>query len=389
MEKNPKLFKIDEIISLRHKIHQNAELSCEEYKTRSTIKNFLLSKGVSHSQIKNCAETGMYITISGLAPKKGKNKLISYRAEMDGLKVKEKNEELKYKSVTNAAHLCGHDGHIAALLGGFCLFYEKIKTIPKNKKIRLIFQPAEENTGGARRMINEGVLIGVEEVWGLHNVPENPINKIYSKPDILCTGVDFIKIVIKGKGGHSSLKKDLIDPVFPSCKIVVEMEEYLEKLGEKINNIKIVGTLLKIETSSALNIIPDQASIEGGLRYFDIELRNNYMIHLKKIIKEIEKKLKVVIELNHYGYPPIINNAFLVKELKNLREDLSEEGLPKKFSEDFSEFSNDVKGCFFIYNIGDRKGGLHQADYDFNDDCLLPMSELWKDIMMDRLDLDN
>ena len=238
-------------------------------------------------------------------------------------------------------------------------------------------------------MIEEGALNGVEEVWGLHNVPLNPVNRVYSKSGVLCAGVEFVKILIRGKGGHSSLKKELVDPVYPGCKIVVRMEEYLEGLKEGVNGNLIIGTLLKVETSSALNIIPDLCSVEGSLRYFDAQLKEDYIGYLKKVIKDIKKDMKVEIELEYYGYPPIVNNEELVGELKRIRSDLSEEGLPKKFSEDFSEFGNVVKGCFFIYNIGDKKGSLHQADYDFNDDCLLPMTELWADIMIDRLDLNN
>lgn len=388
MDKKEKLFNITEIINLRHSIHKNAELAFKEYKTKETIKNYLTSKGIKASQIKNCAGTGMYIDINGSGPKRGKNKLISFRAEMDALKAKEKNN-LPYKSKTKASHLCGHDGHISALIGGILKFLDNSPTSPQNKKIRLIFQPSEEKHGGAKKMVSEGVLEGVEEIWGLHNVPENPVGKILCKSGVLCSGLVFVKIRVKGKGGHSSLKRELVDPVFPGCKIVVKMEEFLGTLGETVNNQAIIGSLLKIKTSSALNIIPEECVLEGTVRYFDCKLKNDYFDYLKNVIEEIEKEFKVEISLDLESNLPIINDQGLVEQFKTIRSDLSENGLPKKFSEDFSEFSDKVKGCFFIYNIGNEKGGLHQTDYDFNDECLLPMSELWADIMVNRLDLNN
>jgi amidohydrolase len=384
MEPNGK-FDLEELIKLRQEIHKNADISCNEYKTRDRIKKYLVSKGVTEESMTMVADTGMYVDIVGRGAAQGDDRKIAFRADMDALETSEDNFDLEYRSVTNGAHLCGHDGHVVGLLGGVSLFVEHLDQIPKNKSIRLLFQPAEEKVGGAKRMVEEGCLKGVQEVWGLHNIPEDPIDEICVKPGVLCAGVEFCKITVTGKGGHSSMKKDLIDPIYPACKLIVKMEEYLETLGEDVNNVNIIASLLKIETK-APNIIPDTCVVNGTCRYFDSKLKDDYFDYLMKVIMIIEMEHKVQIDIEIGNYPPVINNEDLVNELKKIVPFINQENLPKKFSEDFSEFSNVVPGCFFLYKISNKRNTLlHRPNYDFNDDCIFKISHLWKKIMYHRL----
>lgn len=162
---------IPSLIEFRHWMHENAELSLVEFNTQKRIKQYLLKLGVPEAAIKDCATTGFVIDLQGQGEAKGEDFMIALRADIDGLPIAEKNEHLAYRSTGNAAHMCGHDGHTTALLGGIALIVKNLDKIPSNKTVRLFFQPGEEGNRGASLMIKEGCMEGVDEVYGLHNFP--------------------------------------------------------------------------------------------------------------------------------------------------------------------------------------------------------------------------
>lgn len=168
---------IPSLIEFRRWMHQNAELSFKEFNTQQRVKQYLLKLGVPESAIKPCAITGFVIDLQGTGEAKGEKFMIALRADLDGLPIKEKNEHLEYRSTGEAAHMCGHDGHTAALLGGVSLIVKNLDKLPSNKTVRFLFQPAEEGNRGASVMIKEGCMEGVDEVYGLHNFPRSGYDK--------------------------------------------------------------------------------------------------------------------------------------------------------------------------------------------------------------------
>ena len=166
---------IDSMINLRHKLHSHPEGGFKEYLTQKLLSDTLISFGIDEKSIKKCAGTGLVVDIKGTGvPEMNKShgcKLIALRADMDGLPMPENNQSLPYKSETKFAHMCGHDGHMACLMAAAKIFAANRSKIPSNKGVRLLFQPAEENPGGAAPMIKEKCLDGVDEVYGMHNIP--------------------------------------------------------------------------------------------------------------------------------------------------------------------------------------------------------------------------
>ena len=163
-------FDLEELKKFRRWMHQNAELSFEEFNTKNKILEFLKNSGIDSSQIRELAKTGLIVTLKGKAEPKGEPFTIALRADMDALPMKECSNH-EYKTVTNAAHLCGHDGHTTCVLGALSLIQAKLEVIPSNKTVKLFFQPAEENYGGAHQIVKEGGLEGVDEIYGMHNYP--------------------------------------------------------------------------------------------------------------------------------------------------------------------------------------------------------------------------
>jgi amidohydrolase len=187
-------------------MHQNAEGHMKEYNTQAKIKEMLISLGgFRPEEIKAIAGTGLIIDINGEGPE-GKGPVsLALRADIDGLEMPENNPDLPYRSQTKYAHMCGHDGHTATMIMAGCILNKNKALISKGSKVRLMFQPAEEGPGGAKPMIEEGALDSIDEVYGLHNVPNAPAGMILVKSGPVMASISGVKITIKGKGGHSSM----------------------------------------------------------------------------------------------------------------------------------------------------------------------------------------
>ena len=176
-----------------------------------------------------CVGTGLIVDIMGTGDTKATNKavkheasaikLIALRADLDGLPMPENNQALPYKTQTDHAHMCGHDGHMACLISAASVLAKMRNKIPKGKGVRLLLQPAEEGPGGARPMVEAGCLNGIDEVYGFHNMPN------FDEGDIrVCSGgflaaSTTIKIKVKGEGGHGSVPSKLCDPISAACAI--------------------------------------------------------------------------------------------------------------------------------------------------------------------------
>lgn len=384
MEKQ--FFNVDELIAFRRDMHQNAEISTKEFRTTDKIVEFLLAKGIPQSDIRRDWETGLTVDIFGKGPiQEEQGKLIAIRADIDALEIWEKNHDLPYRSEKQAAHLCGHDGHTSALLGGICLFLENATKFPGNKGVRFIFQPDEEGIQGAKKLIEKNCLQNVEEVWGLHNIPYDPVDSVYVKKGVMMYGANQIRVKIEGKGGHSSLKSDLIDPFYAANYMIVQVEEFYKALSEEEKQSLIPVFPLIQSDSNVTNVIPNEVTLGGVVRYKDQALYDRFMLRFEELLQEIQEKQKVKVTNKSYRLAPIVDNdESLVEELKGIRETRSEK-LPIKASEDFSEYGLLVKSCFFFYAIGEDRGCLHNSDYNFNDECLKNMSQLWYSIIEDRL----
>ena len=225
-----KLFDLQKLIEVRHHIHKHPESAFQEFETSKLIKNYLLNLEVNEKDIRHIAKTGLMVDIKGTGQFNSENqKIVAFRSDIDALEMIENNPTLEYRSTNNCAHMCGHDGHIACLLGGISLLLENLNSISSKNIARFLFQPAEESLSGAKQMIKEGCLEGVFEVWGLHNVPFDPPGKIIVKSGFIMSGVAIIHIKVKGKGGHSSLQLELNNPTIPACDLILEIEKILNE----------------------------------------------------------------------------------------------------------------------------------------------------------------
>lgn len=364
----------EEIIKIRRQIHTNPELGFEEIKTAAFICQKLEEYKIQYQS--GIAKTGIVALIKGKNPDK---KCIALRADMDALPIFEKNN-CSYKSKNEGImHACGHDAHIASLLGA-----AKILNSLKDEfegSIKLIFQPSEEKfPGGALAMINENVLLNPETeiVIGQHVLPTLDSGKMGLRPGKYMASTDEIYLTVKGKGGHAATPELNIDPIVISAHIILALQQITSRYSNP--SMPTVLSFGKITGDGRTNIIPDLVTIDGTLRTFDETWRAEAHLKITEIAQSIAKGMggecKVVIDK---GYPFLINNDKLTESIKgNAIEYLGNENVVdlemRMTAEDFAYFSHLKPSCFYRLGVRNQEKGiisnLHTSTFDIDENSL-------------------
>jgi amidohydrolase len=364
----------EEVINLRRHFHRYPELSYEETDTSSFITEWLSKNGISFR--KGIAGTGIIGTIKGKA--KGK-KVVAVRAEMDALPITERNKT-DYSSLNpGKMHACGHDAHIAMLLGTTKLLNSIRDQF--GGTILLIFQPGEEKSpGGARLIIESGALQNPKPdiIIAQHILPELETGKVGYKSGRYMASCDEIYITITGKGGHAALPGLTTDQIYIASNLVIRLKN---RMAEQLA-IKKIPTVLgigRISGEGATNVIPEKVFISGTFRTFDEKWRTEGQALIRQISDETAKEFGVLIEINiAEGYPVLYNDEKLTSEAISysgelLGKDKVETYDVRMSSDDFSFYSAIAPSLY--YRIGIRKKDtemlkLHTADFDIDEDGL-------------------
>lgn len=373
-ELNKKINSIEDfIISVRRDFHMYPELGMEEYRTRDKIVEYLEEMGIEY--MKDIANTGVVGIIRG----RKDGKTVGLRADIDALPIQDK-KRVNYKSkVAGQMHACGHDAHTAILLGT-----AKVLNDYKDKfkgNIKLIFQPAEETVGGAKPMIEEGVLENpkVDGIFGLHVSNAIEIGKIGIRYGKMNAASDMIKIIIHGQKSHGAYPDLGIDAISIAAQVITAIQTIVSRKVDPRNSAVItIGT---IHGGDARNVISDKVEMEGIVRTLDPITREKVMKELIYIVENIALSMGGKGEvLREKSYNSLINNDRMVDIVYNNGEELlgTENIINIKYPsfgvEDFSYFAEMVPGAFF--NLGSRngeKGIVHEAHtslFDIDESCL-------------------
>ena len=363
----------EQIIEWRRHFHQNAELSFEEYKTSDFIEEKLKSFG--NIEISRPTKTGVIGKIYG----KKEGPVIALRADIDALPMTETND-LPFVSVNKGAmHSCGHDGHAAMLLGIAKLFSEKTEQLKGT--LVCIFQHAEEvPPGGAIEMVRAGVMEGVDEIYGIHLSSNYPTGKFGVVSGPLTSATDRFDIKVIGKGGHSSLPEQCVDPIVAAAQIVTGLQNIVARRISAYETA--VLSVCQIHGGDAYNIIPGEVTITGSVRTFSKELRNNMPVMIKEISDGIAASMGAKCEVSYErGYDSVINDEALTDTAREVIADwFGQEAVleiqPVMPGEDFSAFT-EAAGCPGVFvEIGTRneeKGTTrphHNTTYLMDEDGL-------------------
>ena len=352
----------------RRHLHENPELGLNCHETAAFVVDRLREFGVDevHTGI---ATSGLVAIINGT----GDGPTIGLRADMDALPMTEESGVEWSSQREGLMHACGHDGHTTMLLGAAKYLCE---TRRFSGRVALIFQPAEENDGGGRIMVEEGMMerFDIKDVYGIHNVPNHPLGHFYTTPGPLMAGADTFHIHITGQGGHGAYPHETRDPVMAAVQIAQAFQTIITRNLHPVE--KLVISVTQIHTGTVDNVIPETAYMNGTVRHFSPEVQAMVKARMGEICQGIGAAMGVEVECEYReGYPPTINHAEQAAFATDVARDVAgdaavngDTGL-EMGAEDFSYMLNVRPGAYLFMGIGEG-AGLHNTHYDFNDEAL-------------------
>ena len=364
----------EELIGIRRRLHENPELGMEEFETSKLIKEFLKNEKIQYIEV---SKTGVCGIIKG--SKEGKEKTIALRGDIDGLPILDKKSCDYSSKISGRMHACGHDAHTTILLGA-------AKLLNKNKhlfsgNVKLLFEPAEETVGGARFMVEEGVLENphVDCICGLHVEETLECGTIMLKNGVVNAASNPFTIKIKGSGGHGAYPHTTIDPIVIASHIVLALQTIVSREINTLNPAVI--TIGSIHSGTAQNIIPEEAVISGVIRTMSKEDRSFACKRLKEIVDGIciSSRAKAEIDIEE-SYPNLYNDDFMVDLFKKSavkileKENVLEQKYPKMGVESFAYFANERPSVFYFLGSGNKEKNIiypaHSSLFDIDEECL-------------------
>ena len=373
-------------ISLRRKYHQIPELSMKEYDTTQSIIFDLKQMGIDAVALN---PTGV---IAYLGPEGGKT--IGLRADIDALAVTE-DTGLPFQSQRpGCMHACGHDGHIAGLLGAARLlkkWEEKLRI-----RVKLIFQPSEENTQGAKKMIKDGVMDDVDMIFGLHLFPDIPYGKVSVEAGPRMAQTDRFTLTFYGKGGHAAKPHQCVDATLMAAEFVMSLQTIVSR---QLNPVEgAVVTIGSLHSGTQYNIISPQAEISGTCRSFSVDTARTMMNGIKKRAQAIADIYggDLHIDYDFGGHPPVVNDGDLSRRIREKAEKLMSTTtfapIPAlMLGDDFSWYQEKVPGVYAFVGCGKENTPLypnHHPKFDINEKALVQAVGLHISAVLSVMDAD-
>lgn len=371
-----------DIAAWRRDIHANPELGYDVQRTAGLVAEKLKEFGVDELAT-GIGKTGVVGVIKGRQTHSGR--VVGLRADMDALPILE-TTGLPYASkVEGRMHACGHDGHTAMLLGAAKYLCE---TRNFNGAAVVIFQPAEERGYGARAMVDDGMMerFGIQEVYGMHNVPGVPVGEFAIRPGAFLAAGDAFTIDIEGRGGHAAYPHNCIDTTLIGAQMVVALQSIVSRSVPALESA--VVSVASFHTSTdATNIIPQTVQIKGTVRTFDAGVQDLIEARMKRIVEHTANAYGAKVVLNYERGVPITRNseaetsfaADTAVEVVGERR-VNRNALPELGNEDFSFMLNARPGAFIYVGNGDT-ASVHHPEFDFNDEAILFGCSYWAKIV--------
>ena len=366
-----------EMQSWRRDFHAHPEIAFEEHRTAQIVAEKLESFGIE-------VETGLAGTgVVGTLKKGTGNRSIGLRADLDALLINEAND-FEHKSKTpGKMHACGHDGHTTMLLGAAKYLAEKGDF---DGTITFIFQPAEENEGGGKVMIEDGLFdkYPVESVFGMHNIPGMPVGTFAMKSGPIMASFDIFNLKIIGKGGHAAMPHTSIDPIIIGTKIVDAYQSIVSRYIDPQE--PVVLSVTQFHGGDAYNVIPNEIEMKGTVRCFSSKVQESIENQMEQITSSICSAYGADYELGYERrYPATINTAEEVTISEKVAKNISGDEMvhtsptPSMGSEDFAFMLQERPGSYIWIGNGDGEGScmLHNPGYDFNDEILPIGATYW------------
>ncbi|WP_138498919.1 M20 family metallopeptidase [Nostoc sp. PA-18-2419] len=383
-----------QLIEWRRRLHQQPELGFQEKLTAEFVSQKLQEWGIEHQT--GIAQTGIVATIKGnkLATETinqlctdainrvsplSTQKVLAIRADMDALPIQELNK-VPYKSQHDGVmHACGHDGHTAIALG--TAYYLQQHRQDFSGTVKIIFQPAEESPGGAKPMIEAGVLKNpdVDAIIGLHLWNNLPLGTVGVRSGALMAAVECFNCTILGKGGHGALPHQTVDSVVVAAQIVNALQTIVARNVNPIDSA--VVTVGELHAGTKRNVIADTATMSATIRYFNPSFKGFFHQRVEQIIAGICQSQGANYDLDYWSlYPPVINDVKMAELVKSVAEEVVQTPVgivpecQTMAAEDMSFFLEEVPGCYFFLGSANAEKDLayphHHPRFDFDETAL-------------------
>ncbi|GAB2672242.1 M20 family metallopeptidase [Paenibacillus thermoaerophilus] len=375
----------DKWIEFRRDLHRYPELSFEEAETAAKVRRELDRLGIPYRS--GVGGHGIVAELNGAES----GPTIALRADMDALPIQEESGAPFASERPGVMHACGHDAHTAILLGAAELLASRR---PARGSIRLLFQSAEEINAGAKAMIAEGALDGVDEIYGLHNLPTLPAGLVATRRGALMGSVDRLELTLTGRGGHGAIPNETIDPIVCASALVMGLQTAVSRELSPFE--PAVVTIGSLQAGHANNVIPHRAELTGTVRAFDPAVQAKLPGIIKRLVEGIAYGYRCQADLRYMEQVPVLVNhdaqaAFVEAATDALiGRERRVEAAPTMAGEDFSVYLKHVPGCFFWLGSGPRQGaenayGLHHPQYTLNEECIPLGAALLASLALDRL----
>ncbi|MFH1737998.1 MAG: amidohydrolase [bacterium] len=363
---------IPELTELRRRFHRYPELAFKEEQTAGQVAEYLRQVGLPVQT--GIAGTGVVALLEGAKP----GPTILLRADMDALPIQEANEVDYRSTCPGIMHACGHDGHTAILLVTARVLAQRREYLSGN--VKFVFQPAEENPGGALPMIEKGVLENpkVDAALALHLAMMLPVGSVGVRPGPVFASTDEFSITVLGKGGHGGMPHETVDPVVCAARLVQALQTLVSR--ECNPQIPLVVTVGKICGGQTFNVVPDRVEIGGTVRTYDAELRQSMPARIKRVAKGITEASGATCEVAYYfRYPSVSNHPEMTAMVKDVSMRVVGESRTihhdvDLIGEDMAFFFEKVPGCYFFVGarnpVKDCAYPHHSPRFNFDEDAM-------------------
>ena len=369
------------LTALRRDFHRFPELGFRESRTKAKVARFLREHGL---------EVHDGAGVVGILRSGEGNRAIGLRADMDALPIHEASSHEYPSETPGVMHACGHDGHMAMLLGA-------ARNLAGNPgfsgTVVFIFQPNEEHGLGAQAMLKEGALerFPIEEIYAMHNLPGAPVGQVSTRPGLICSSESLFEITIRGQGGHASMPQAGRDLITVGAELVLALQTIVSR--KLAPGAGAVVSVTEFQTDGQRNVLPGMVTLKGDVRARSSEDRSNVEIFMRQIAEGVATAHGVFVNVD-FGteFIETINAEgpaeAVMRAARSAGLDVMPDRQPMSFSEDFAHFAAAVPGCFLLLGngeVGAHGQPLHSNDYDFNDDVLPIGVAFWTELVRDRL----
>lgn len=375
---------IDDAHRWRQGFHAKPELGYNEHQTAQQVAQLLESFGIEVHR--GLGGTGVVGTLNN-----GAGPSIGLRADMDALPIQELGEPAHKSTHKGCMHACGHDGHTAILLA---TAQHLSTTRHFAGTVYFIFQPAEENLAGAKKMIEDGLFerFPMDAIYGLHNWPGVPAGRVVINPGPMMASLDTFDIRLTGKGCHAAMPDKGADPIVAACELVLGLQTIVSRRLSPLDSA--VVSITQFNAGEAINVIPESASLKGTVRCLQSTVRDKVQQLISEFVEQMPLAFGVKGELTYnVGYPVTENDPDAAANVRSAAiAAVGEENVqwgcnPSMASEDFAFMLNARPGAYVWLGVDGEtpSAALHNPYYDFNDQVIEPGVKLWATLVEQAL----